>query len=495
MELKTWYFLKKTKNNIIIEVIKMHGLFTPVSKLRRNLFKTVAKMAYTIDDSVTLNMEYFDKNPIIKKRLKFALGLSDEDNLAPSDTVSEEKLVAVIEEACKACSHNRYFVTDGCMNCFAHPCVGVCPTNAVSIFDNKSHIDYEKCVRCGKCAASCPYKAIMKQEKPCASACGVNAIKEQENGKAYIDYNNCVSCGLCMAACPFAAIFDKTEIYQVVRSIRAGEKVCVALAPSFVGQFGKNISSGMIVDAIKELGFYDVFEVAIGADVGSFSEAVHFMNHVPEHIPFMATSCCPSWAVMAKRDFPELAKCVLDSSTPMVETGKIIKMRYEDAVVVFVGPCVAKKSEAKRDKVKPYIDYVLTFEELCAMFEACNVEFDSDINEEFENDFATSYGKGYASTGGVLKAITSCLDTFYGVSNVKTDKADGLINCRKMLSEAKAGKKNGYLLEGMACPGGCVGGPGALVPIVRANAELKKYVEDSKNQKIIDVFNNLNFQS
>ena len=189
------------------------------------------------------------------------------------------------------------------MGCLAHPCMEVCPKDAVHLDRTigRASIDQDKCIKCGRCATACSYNAIITQERPCAAACGMDAIHSDSQGKAEIDYDKCVSCGMCLVNCPFGAISDKSQIFQVIRGIQAGEHIYAAIAPAFVGQFGPKVTSGKLRAAIKQLGFTDVFEVAIGADLCAVQEADDFMENVPERLPFMATSCCPAWSAMAKK--------------------------------------------------------------------------------------------------------------------------------------------------------------------------------------------------
>ena len=135
--------------------------------------------------------------------------------------------------------------------------------------NGRSVIDPEKCIKCGKCKAVCPYDAIAHQVRPCAGACGVNAIKNDEKGRAEIDNDLCVSCGQCMVNCPYGAIADKSQIFQLIRALQAGGKIIAQVAPAFAGQFGPEVTPDMLKTALKELGFYDVYETAIGADMGA----------------------------------------------------------------------------------------------------------------------------------------------------------------------------------------------------------------------------------
>lgn len=479
----------------------MRGIYTPVTKIRRRVFAEIAKLAYESDDFSkmdeipyeiipgevpTYRESVFKERAIVGERLRLAIGLDlrkpDEHSVlskgvaeaAVSEKVFKTPLVNVVGFACNACEENSYMVTNNCRGCLAHPCTSVCPVKAVSIVNGKSVIDKEKCVRCGRCKEACPYEAIVHYTRPCANACGVDAIESDELGRAKINHDKCVSCGMCIVNCPFGAISDKSELFQIIHAIKSGEKVCAAIAPAFAGQFGALATPEKLKEAFKILGFSDVVEVALGADLGAVEEAHHFAHAVPDEQPFLATSCCPAWSVMAKRDFPTLAPYVSESDTPMIATAKVIKERNPNAKVVFVGPCVAKKLEATRKRVAGYVDFVITFEELMGMFVAKGVEF-GDIENEQPLQDASYDGRGYACAGGVAEAIEKNVKALYPDKEIMVDRANGLKECKKMLMMAKAGKRNGYLLEGMACPGGCVGGAGTLMPLAKAAQAVKQY--------------------
>ena len=483
----------------------MRGVYTPVTKLRRQVFAQVAKLAYEHDDYTsieelpyviipgevpTYRESVFMERAIVGERLRLAIGLPlrkpDEHSLlskgvkesAVPKKVFQTPLVNVISFACNACPTNSYEVSNNCRGCLAHPCTSACPVKAVSIVDGKSHIDKEKCVRCGRCAEACPYEAIVHYDRPCAAACGVDAIGSDHLGRASIDYDKCVSCGMCIVSCPFGAIADKSEIFQIIQAIKSGKKVCAAIAPSFAGQLGPLATTDKLAEAFRQLGFSDVVEVALGADRGAVEEAHYYAKNVPDKQPFLATSCCPAWSVMAKRTLPQMEEYIAESDTPMIETAKVIKKRNPDTMIVFVGPCVAKKLEATRKKVAGYIDFVITYEELMGMFVAKGIDFgDIEASEPLED--ASSDGRGYAVAGGVAEAIANNVKALYPDKEIKVDRAEGLRDCKKMLMLAKAGKRDGYLLEGMACPGGCIGGAGTLMPLNKASAAVKKYQADS----------------
>jgi [FeFe] hydrogenase (group B1/B3) len=355
----------------------------------------------------------------------------------------------------------------------------VCPVGAITVVDRKSYIDQSKCIKCGKCKSICPYDAIAKKTRPCQKACGVNAIKSDKRGRAYIDNDKCVSCGQCMVSCPFGAISDKSQVFQLCRALKEGQEVIAEIAPAFVGQFGENITPHNIKAALKELGFSKVYETALGADIGAVAEAHHYVEKVVTgELPFLLTSCCPAWSVLAKKYFPDLADKVSQELTPMVATGRTIKREHPNAKVVFIGPCASKKLEASRRSVRSDVDFVITFEELQGMFDAKGIDLTQYKSERSLHD-ATGAGRGYAVAGGVANAIERCIKEYYPGTEVKIEHAEGLTDCKKALLLAKAGKKNGYLIEGMGCSGGCIAGAGTNIPIATAQKCLAEYVKNS----------------
>ena len=233
--------------------------------------------------------------------------------------------------------------------------------------------------------------------------------------------------------------------------------------------------------ALLDLGFADVYEVALGADMGAMAEAKHYVEKVVSgELPFLLTSCCPSWSVLAKKYFPEMISNISNELTPMVATARTIKEKHPDALVVFIGPCASKKLEASRTSVRSDVDFVITFEELNGMFAAKEIDF--DIMPEDEMEDATGAGRGYGVAGGVAAAIEKCIQEYYPGTEVKIEHAEGLADCKKMLMLAKAGKKNGCLIEGMGCPGGCVAGAGTILQVPKAAAEVRKYSASAKQQ-------------
>ncbi|MDO4291855.1 MAG: 4Fe-4S dicluster domain-containing protein [Eubacteriales bacterium] len=481
----------------------MRGIDTPVRQMRREIFKEIAGLAYhseNLNDDVEA-LPYKIVNPetpiyresiyrereIVREQIRLAMGLSlrpedkpvhvtqglEESNI--DEKYYEPPLVQVIPSACNACPENEYTVTDRCMGCVAHPCQVVCPRGAISTVNGKSVIDKSKCIRCGKCKSVCPYDAIAHQQRPCAAACGVGAIGSDESGRATIDTNKCVTCGQCMVSCPFGAIADKSQIFQLIRALQTGRKIIAQVAPAFVGQFGPKATPGKIKTALKQLGFADVYETALGADRGAMAEAEHYVNEVATgKLPFLLTSCCPSWSMLAKKFFPETIDSISNALTPMVATARQIKLDHPDASVVFIGPCVSKKLEASRHSVRSDVDFVITFEELVGMMEAKGIVIETEETETPVAD-ATAAGRGYAASGGVASAIESCIREYYPDTEVHIEHVESLADCKKILMLAKMGKKNGCLIEGMACPGGCIAGAGTNIAIPQAQKALSSF--------------------
>lgn len=491
--------------------ITMRGVKTNKSRIRRQIFTAVAKLAfdgwdaqkferlpYEIIPGQTAHYRdsVFVEREVVAERLRAAMGLSlrnyDEystmsdgvDESLIDEKYYEPPLIDIIKFACNRCAEKRVFVTDACQNCLEHPCVEVCPKKAVSIQKGSSVIDESQCVKCGVCVGACEYHAIVKQERPCAKACGMNAIHSDALGRAEIDYDKCVSCGMCLVSCPFGAIIDKSQIFQTITALKSETPVYAAIAPAFAGQFG-NVSAGQVRTAFRKLGFEDVVEVAIGADLCTIEEAKDFMSEVPEKQPFMATSCCPAWSVMAKKLFPDFAPYISMALTPMVLTGRLIKAQHPGCKVVFVGPCAAKKLEASRRTIRSDIDFVLTFEEFASILEAKEIEI-TKCEEDASFQKASGDGVSFAISGGVAKAVENAIKEMDPDRVVRTERAEGLPNCRKMLQLAKTGKYNGYLLEGMACPGGCVAGAGVIAPVKKSADAVVRMAKVAEEQSVLN---------
>ena len=489
----------------------MRGLDTPVKKIRKKVFTEIAKVGFNstdetliadieaipysiVQEKATYRESIYRERAVASERVRLAMGMSlRPENKAVHITSGieasnidekyyEPPLMQVIPSACDACEPNKYEVSNMCRGCVAHPCAQVCPKGAISIIDGRSVIDQEKCIRCGKCKAVCPYDAISHKERPCAKACGVNAIESDSQGRAVINNQKCVSCGMCMVNCPFAATSDKSQIFQLAHALKEGTEIIAEVAPAFVGQFGPSVTPKKFKAALLALGFSEVYEVALGADIGAISEAHHYAEKIHTgELPFLLTSCCPSWAALARNQFPDLIDSISQELTPMVATARKIKQEHPHAKLVFIGPCASKKLEASRTDVRSDVDFVITFEELVGMFEAKNIDIESFEGDSSFHD-ATGAGRGYAVAGGVASAVEACLKEYYPDIPVHIEHAEGLAECKKILTLAKAGKLKNCMIEGMGCPGGCMAGAGTIAPYKTAAAELKKFVASSSEQ-------------
>lgn len=482
-----------------------------VTDLRRKVFAEITRVAYeseNIADDIeaipykitpsevpTYRESIYRERQIAAERVRLAMGLSlrpankpvhitagiNESNV--SDKYYEPPLMQVIPSACDKCPDNEYEVTNMCRNCVAHSCIKSCPKGAISIVNGKSFIDKSKCIKCGRCKAACPYDAISHKIRPCAQACGIKAISSDEYGRAHINNDTCVACGQCMSACPFGAIADKSQIFQLIQALKKGDKIIAAVAPAIAGQYGAKATLGKIKTALLKLGFSDMYEVAEGADLGCIAEANHYVNEVATgKLPFLLTSCCPAWAVLAKTQFPDFVEEVSQELTPMVATARKIKEKEPEARVVFIGPCAAKKLEASRRTMRSFVDFVLTFEELAGMFEGRDIKVDALEETPLRTTHTTGAGRGYAVAGGVAAAIERTVKEYYPETEVNIYHAEGLADCKKMLTLAKAGKIKGCLIEGMGCPGGCVAGVGTIIPPEKAKVLVETFSKTSAKQ-------------
>lgn len=473
----------------------MRGIETGKTRIRHSVFTEIARLAYEESDNYAERLEemaykicpgdpdgegsYMNslilERAVIGERLRMAMGLpmrklGEYNNISDgvTDVVTAERyyeppLINVIKFACNKCREDEVIVTELCRGCLEHPCVEVCPRQAISKSGSKSNIDPERCIRCDKCLNSCAYHAIVHQKRPCSNACGIGCISSDEHGRAQIDYSKCTSCGQCMVSCPFGAISDKSQIFQTIRAIKSDTPVYAAIAPSFAGQFGSSATPARLRTAFRRLGFADMIEVGIGADLCVIEEAADFLYEVPAKHSFMVTSCCPSWSDLVKKMFPQFEKNISVALTPMVLTARMIKSDHPGCKVCFVGPCDSKKLEAQRKSIRSDVDFVLTFEETLGMFEAKGLLDEFDTMQESEPVDASSHdARMFAVSGGVAQAVVNAIHDMDPAREVKIAKAAGLKECRKLLLKAKAGLYDGYLLEGMACPNGCISGAGTL---------------------------------
>ncbi len=392
----------------------------------------------------------YKEREIIRQRIRMAEGK------APG-TENDANIVQVISSACEECTLGHYQVTDNCRRCVSKKCQSVCRFDAITMEKDRAHINMDKCKECGKCYQACPYHAIVDLTRPCKRACPVDAISwDEASGIVKIDEKKCIQCGACTEACPFGAIGTRSFMVDVINLIRSGKKVVALPAPAGEGQFGKGITMGSLAKGIKELGFADVVEVALGGDLTAAYEADEWAEAYKAGEK-KVTSCCPAFVNMVKKHFPTLMGNVSTTVSPMCAVSRMVKAKDPDAITVFIGPCVAKKDEILDLSLDGNADYVLTYNELQCMFEARNIVLTPDA-ENIQH--GSIYGKKFAGSGGVTAAVLEAMKEKHGVADVNVMVCNGAAECKKALMLLKAGRLPADFVEGMACEGGCVSGPG-----------------------------------
>ena len=389
------------------------------------------------------------------------------------DALKREELpkskLSVIDIACSACIKSQYMVTNACRGCFAQPCRLNCPKEAISIVNGRAHIDPEKCVNCGKCHEVCPYHSIIKVPVPCEEACPVGAITKDEFGKEHIDTEKCISCGKCLASCPFGAIVERSQMVDVLKQMHETDnKVVALLAPAVIGQFPGDIKN--LISALKKAGFDEVVEVAVGADITTQKEAAEFIERQEAGAKLMTTSCCPAYYRAAKVHIPEIQPFVSHTKTPMYYTAEMVKKEDPNCKAVFIGPCLAKRVEAEYD---PNVDYVLTFEEVGAIFVAKHINVEECEAMEFSK-LSRAQGRQFPISGGVAGAVASLIGD---KADYRPEKIDGLSkeNIKLLKRYATKGCENN-MLEVMCCEGGCISGPGCVALPKKATRAVEAYV-------------------
>ena len=325
-----------------------------------------------------------------------------------------------------------------------------------SIGRDRAHIDPSVCKECGRCAQSCPYNAIAELIRPCRRACPVDAITmDPETGICQIDEKKCIQCGACVRSCPFGAISSKVYVVQVIEAIKAGKKVVAMVAPAAEGEFGQDITMESWRTALKKVGFADMVEVAAGADMTAAYEAMEWAEAFKEGKK-MTTSCCPAFVNMIKKHYPTLIDNMSTTVSPMCAVSRMLKAIDPETVTVFIGPCMAKKSEAADKSIENNADYVLTFGEAIEMLRGKEVELEPAEETKQEGSV---FGKRFGNGGGVTNAVIECFKEKGESADVKVARCSGAAEVKKALLLLKVGRLPEDFIEGMMCQGGCVGGP------------------------------------
>ncbi len=490
---------------------------TQIHKLRHDVLTAIARLGK--EDNLTReamdNIQYeiikgekptyrccvYKERAIISERVNVSMGLEpgqDKIDLDTMDIEEDEQIIYILEAACDSCPINEFTVTDICRGCLAHRCKEACKFGAITHVGGMAYINHELCKACGMCKKACQYDAISEVVRPCKSVCPTNALGfDRENMKAMIHEEKCLNCGACMSACPFGAISDKSLIAPVARKLVQKEKMYAVVAPAITGQVEANVTYGQIKNAIKSLGFVDVLEAACGADAVTVHESLEFAERMEKGEAFMTNSCCPGFVGYIEKTFPNHIGKISSTVSPMIASGRFIKSYEPDAKVVFIGPCTAKKSEAAKKELKGAVDYVLTFEEIMALFEAFDIDLAKCSNEDIDD--ASIFGRGFGAAGGLTKAIENYLaEKGIGV-NFEPVKISGSREIKKTMTMANLGKLEGNFIEGMMCEGGCINGSGKFLSGAKVKATFdRKNSQSTKksvlaNTKIKD-FSNINLE-
>lgn len=442
-------------------------------------FNDIAKTIVKTKEA-TMRCCIYKERAIVAERIKLAAG-GDKTN---------PNVIEVIDIACDECPVGGYTVTEACRGCLAHRCEDVCKRGAISFDENqKCIIDKTKCVDCGKCAQVCPYGAILNMKRPCERACKVNAINmSPETKQATIDNSKCISCGACVYQCPWGAIMDKSFILEAIQILKESEnneryKTYAIVAPSISSQF-VYAKLGQVVSAIKVLGFHSVVEAALGADMVAYAEAKELSEK-----GFLTSSCCPAFVDYIEKQFPILKEHISHNLSPMATIAKYIKSVDPTCKIVFIGPCTAKKMEFQKEKVRPYIDCVLTFEELQALIDSKDIELDQLPEDVLDN--ASYYGRIFARSGGLTDAVLQAAKEQNLDFEVKPISCDGIEACRMALLKASKNVLPANFIEGMACNGGCIGGAGCLTHEEKDKNQVDKYGREALEKTITDAITHM----
>ena len=470
----------------------MRKFDTKVQYLKYKVLREVARLAWEdkllenimdIPKSIvpgnqpTMRCCVYKERAILGERVKLALG----------GNKNNPNIIEVIDIACDECPVGGYEVTNACRGCLAHRCEDVCKFGAISFDHNHvARIDKSKCKECGACAKVCPFSAVVSRKRPCQNACKVKAISMNDHKAATIDNSKCIQCGACVYQCPFGAIMDKSFMVNAIDILKKSErnsstgkyKVYAVVAPSISSQFSY-AKLGQVVTGLKKLGFHDVIEAALGADMVAMAEARELSEK-----GLLTSSCCPAFVQYIKATFPNLVEHISHNMSPMTVLAKYIKDITPNAKIIFIGPCTAKKAEAQLEEVKPYVDTVLTFEELQALFDSRDIELNT--LEEGVLDNASYFGRIFARSGGLTDAAVQAMKEQNIDFEIKPVVCDGIEACRMALLKLSKGVLDGNFIEGMACMGGCIGGAGCLTHGEKSKADVDKYGREALEKTIGD---------
>ncbi len=316
-----------------------------------------------------------------------------------------------------------------------------------------------------------------EEKRACQDVCFFDALQKDENGNVTVSKDSCVGCMACLSHCEAGNLVARKDILPVFELLNHDDAPVYALiAPAYISQFSEDITPGKLRSAFKHMGFAGMIEVALFADILTMKEALEFERAIKTDKDYLLTSsCCPIWIGMIRKVYGQMVSHIPPSVSPMVACGRSIKLLHPTAKTVFIGPCVAKKAEAKEKDVADAIDYVLTFQEIQDIFNMAGINPEKEIEDL--RDHSSTAGRIYARAGGVSKAVQSTVERLHPNRPIpfKAEHADGVPACRALLEKIKGGKLESNFLEGMGCVGGCVGGPKALIPREEGTRHVNEY--------------------
>ena len=311
------------------------------------------------------------------------------------------------------------------------------------------YLDFKdaRCKDCYKCLRECPVKAIKVVDH-----------------HAKIIESRCILCGHCTKVCPQNAKSVHTERAEVEQLLKGGN-VVASVAPSFVSSFDLQDFNVMKL-ALGRLGFADAEETSIGArevtaQYKKLLEGGKYKNFI--------TSCCPAVNTMIELYYPKALQYLAPVDTPMIAHAKMIRKKHPKAKVVFIGPCIAKKREARESGV---VDGVLTFEDLAVMFEDKGIVLSEIARLPSHAEGGANRAKYYPISRGIIKSFEHYIDGYEFVA------VDGAEKCKEVLENIES--LSGMFIEMNSCDSACVNGPCSLAlkaGALKANADIRKYVQ------------------
>ena len=334
------------------------------------------------------------------------------------------------------------------------------------------YLDFQKanCKNCYKCLRECPVKAI-----------------DARDGQAKIIESRCILCGHCTKVCPQNAKSVHSDAAEILKLLAKNKKVIASVAPAFVSSFGVGAFAPFRA-GLKSIGFFDAFETSEGAAAVTAEYKKLLSSGKYENF---ITSACPAVNRAIALYHKDVLKYLAPVDSPMVAHAKILKQRFPDADIVFIGPCIAKKREAKESGV---LAGALTFEELVALFDEKNIALEKDVDTVVAETpqkqcAACSDGavvnnirsKFYPISRGIIKSFDSFPSGYEYIA------VDGVSRLDAALEDLAAVK--GVFLEINACEGACVNGPCAIKReggSVEANVAVRNYTNSAPIDIVCD---------